>query len=548
VKLLDSLLDAIVRLEGDALVMHVGEKPYVVTASASMNAYRGPLAWGQVELSSRVLTFDAVTSMLAQILPEDQQQALDEYGAIEHEIPSPPNLAQRFTVIAARGGEDVWVEVRRKPEDAAVAVAAPAVEEPAVLASVEPVAEPVDLPAQHAQHAQHVEHVEHVQPPVEQVAEEPVVLQEPALASSDDSFEPETITLDPETLEDMVVDLPSDLTSEVPLNAVPEHAIELIEEEPQGVPTEAEVDAMLAATAAQLLTSGLSSDAVLDEEITPIETIIPIDDGIHVRYGAEEAFGTVVRVDATPPSYAAEAAFELSPPPTSLTMLASIAVLESEEYDVAVPEFSYERPIGTPLFSEEAVLAAAAAPAEDPVIEQALGRIDLSVEFEPEPAIADEPPALDLTGDVATLSADEPPSAEPGAVAEVPAPVFAPDAHGPAPVADVSEQLAVWSTAMNEWSAPAPVVAEQPSEQLSEQVSEPPVATTAPSVTEHVDPHRAPRCRQSRRSLWKPHKRRIKRRSNRKKSRAPPSSCRSRGRKRRSNRPRLRSRLTRMRR
>ena len=90
VKLLDSLLDAIVRLEGDALVMHVGEKPYVVTASSSMNAYRGPLAWGQVELSSRVLTFDAVSSMLGQILPADQQLALTEFGAIEHESLRPP--------------------------------------------------------------------------------------------------------------------------------------------------------------------------------------------------------------------------------------------------------------------------------------------------------------------------------------------------------------------------------------------------------------------------------------------------------------------------
>ena len=114
-KLLDSLLDAIVRLEGDALVMHVGEKPYVVTASSSMNAYRGPLAWGQVELSSRVLTFDAVSSMLVQILPDDQQQALTEFGAIEHEIPSPTGVADRFSVVAARGGEDVWLEVRRRP-------------------------------------------------------------------------------------------------------------------------------------------------------------------------------------------------------------------------------------------------------------------------------------------------------------------------------------------------------------------------------------------------------------------------------------------------
>ena len=96
-------------------MMHVGEKPYVVTASSSMNAYRGPLAWGQVELSSRVLTFDAVSSMLGQILPADQQLALTEFGAIEHEIPSPAGNSDRFTVVAARGGEDVWVEVRRRP-------------------------------------------------------------------------------------------------------------------------------------------------------------------------------------------------------------------------------------------------------------------------------------------------------------------------------------------------------------------------------------------------------------------------------------------------
>lgn len=113
--LLESLLDAIVRLEGDALVMHVGEKPYVVTASSSMNAYRGPLAWGQVELSSRVLTPDAVLNMVGQILPQDQRHALEEVGAVEHAIDSPAGIADRFTVVAARGGEDIWLEVRRHP-------------------------------------------------------------------------------------------------------------------------------------------------------------------------------------------------------------------------------------------------------------------------------------------------------------------------------------------------------------------------------------------------------------------------------------------------
>jgi twitching motility protein PilT len=136
--LLDSLLDAIVRLGGDALVMHVGERPYVVTTSRSLDDFRGPLSWGQVELSSRPLTPDAVLSMLGQMLPPDVWHTLDEIGAIEHEIEAPDGQ-HRFVVVAARGGDDVWVEVRRKVDP-------PPVVEP------EPVPEPVPepLPAQAA--------------------------------------------------------------------------------------------------------------------------------------------------------------------------------------------------------------------------------------------------------------------------------------------------------------------------------------------------------------------------------------------------------------
>jgi twitching motility protein PilT len=116
VNLLDSLLDAIVRLDGDALVMHVGEKPYVVTTSEATNEFRGPLAWGQVELSSRVLTVEAVNSMLGQILPIDQRAALTEYGATEYEVQGGTDITQRFTIVAARGGDDIWLEVRRHPK------------------------------------------------------------------------------------------------------------------------------------------------------------------------------------------------------------------------------------------------------------------------------------------------------------------------------------------------------------------------------------------------------------------------------------------------
>jgi twitching motility protein PilT len=113
VKLLDSLLDAIVRLDGEALVMHVGEKPYVVTTAEAFNQYRGPVAWGQVELSSRVLTPEAVNGMLAQILSGDQRAALVDFGATEFEVAPAHAPAERFRIIAARGGDDIWLEVRR---------------------------------------------------------------------------------------------------------------------------------------------------------------------------------------------------------------------------------------------------------------------------------------------------------------------------------------------------------------------------------------------------------------------------------------------------
>lgn len=105
--MVNSLLTAIVRADGDALVMHVGEKPYVVAPS------------GPVELSSRPLTIEAVAGMLGQLLPADHRRALDELGAIEHDLPkSPVAGGERFTVVAARGGNDVWIEIRRHRKDA----------------------------------------------------------------------------------------------------------------------------------------------------------------------------------------------------------------------------------------------------------------------------------------------------------------------------------------------------------------------------------------------------------------------------------------------
>ena len=118
--LVSSLLTAIVRADGDALVMHVSEKPYVVTHA------------GNVELSSQGLNLEAMSGMLTQLLPPDAMRSLAEFGAVEHELlPRQAMQGDRFTVVAARGGEDIWIEIRRHRVPRAVEVMAAASLEPA---------------------------------------------------------------------------------------------------------------------------------------------------------------------------------------------------------------------------------------------------------------------------------------------------------------------------------------------------------------------------------------------------------------------------------
>lgn len=242
-KLVDSLLDAISRLEADALIMHVGEKPYVVTTSASMNAYRGPVAWGHVELSSRVLTTEAVLEMLVQLLPVDQRQALDDYGAIEFELPDSGPSSDRFTIVAARGGDDVWLEVRRKP-----AVLPPA--ESIAEAPKQAMPPPVEtVPAPTSAEATPIQHEVAVHAPVEpETIAVPPVVTEPVPEISEPMLEiPEPMLEISKPPEPAAV-----LGNDAAADDVP---FEVVEEEPQLVPTHAEVDALLTASAAALLSA-----------------------------------------------------------------------------------------------------------------------------------------------------------------------------------------------------------------------------------------------------------------------------------------------------
>jgi len=84
--------------------MHVGERPYVVVGTQPTH------------ISTHPLNVDAMTGMLMQLLPPDAQRQLNEFGAAEHELSRRGD--DRFKVVAARGADDIWVEIRRRRPDA----------------------------------------------------------------------------------------------------------------------------------------------------------------------------------------------------------------------------------------------------------------------------------------------------------------------------------------------------------------------------------------------------------------------------------------------
>lgn len=89
--------------DGDGLVVHAGETPYVVAPG------------GEVEIGTRALTADIVDSLVAQLLPDELRNALDDLGSVKYELPAQPEFpGQSFSVVATREGEDLWVEIRRR--------------------------------------------------------------------------------------------------------------------------------------------------------------------------------------------------------------------------------------------------------------------------------------------------------------------------------------------------------------------------------------------------------------------------------------------------
>jgi len=69
---------------------------------------------GQVDLATRGLSLEAVDGIVNELLPAESQRALDEFGAVQYELPAIVEFpGEQFIVVAARGGDDLWAEIRR---------------------------------------------------------------------------------------------------------------------------------------------------------------------------------------------------------------------------------------------------------------------------------------------------------------------------------------------------------------------------------------------------------------------------------------------------
>jgi twitching motility protein PilT len=101
VPLIDSLIAAVIKANGDGLVMHVGERPYVLTPT------------GPANLSDRPLGVEAMNNVLADLLSVEDGFTLREFGAVEKDLTLPTASGETFRLVAARGGDDIWVELRR---------------------------------------------------------------------------------------------------------------------------------------------------------------------------------------------------------------------------------------------------------------------------------------------------------------------------------------------------------------------------------------------------------------------------------------------------
>ena len=101
--LVPSLLRAIVHIDGDALILHAGQKPRVTSSS------------GSVALSGSGLSSEAIADVIGQLLPLESRHVLTQSGAVQHELSELSDFpGERFAVVATNQGDVLGVEIRRR--------------------------------------------------------------------------------------------------------------------------------------------------------------------------------------------------------------------------------------------------------------------------------------------------------------------------------------------------------------------------------------------------------------------------------------------------
>jgi twitching motility protein PilT len=431
--LADSLLSAIVRADGDALVMHVGERPYVVVGTQTIN------------ISTHGLNLEAMTGMLAQLLTAEAQGQLEEFGAVEHKLPQIGD--DRFSVVAARGGDDIWIEIRRRrpkpvaasevaktePPTAVVGAASEAtpveapveaapVEAAPIATAVEPAPEPI--PESTPQEPPVVESVAEVtaqtpevvpEPPAEPAAAgeapaEPLVAAAPELEPA--TARPSAITETPIAEAAQVVETPI-LESTV---VVPE----AVEAPP---PPVAEVAAVAEAPIAE---SPLAEPQVAEAPLSPISEVAQLAEPpvAEIAQVIESPIAEVAETPVVAESPIAEPSIVEPAPIEELSpMVEAVAELPVEETTAAEqPPATIAASVETPKVEIPEVKAAepeppVPTPAFEPEVEVPLTRT-VRIEVPPRPAAARTTPAIDRLLRVAAargatalyLLSDSPPS------------------------------------------------------------------------------------------------------------------------------------------
>jgi cell division septation protein DedD len=109
--IVESLIGAIPIEVGAALVARVGERATITAKS------------GSIEVGSVALTVEAMDDLIAQVLPPDQLESLQENGTVHFEF-KPLVIGGDFAVLAASTPGDRWLEIRRRTTAVAAATAA----------------------------------------------------------------------------------------------------------------------------------------------------------------------------------------------------------------------------------------------------------------------------------------------------------------------------------------------------------------------------------------------------------------------------------------